>query len=77
MRTKGMLRQAGYEADREDGPPPASWTAPAAAAELASRSVPMSFSVVARVTMRPVEIDRRSAGIWLTRPSPTDNNEYV
>ena len=29
-------------------------------------------SVVARVTMRPVETDRSSAGIWLTRPSPTD-----
>ncbi len=33
-------------------------------------AVPMSASAVARVTIRPVETDISSAGIWVTRPSP-------
>ncbi len=36
-------------------------------------SEPMSASLVARVTMRPVETESSRAGIWETRPSPTDS----
>ncbi len=36
-------------------------------------SVPMSFSPVARVTIRPVATESSRAGIWDTRPSPTDS----
>ena len=38
----------------------------------ASTFVPRSSSEAARVTMMPVESDINNAGIWLTRPSPTD-----
>ena len=37
----------------------------------------MSPSVVARVTIRPVEIEMSRAGIWETRPSPMDSRLYV
>jgi hypothetical protein len=33
----------------------------------------MARSVVARVTIRPVDIDMSSAGICETSPSPTDS----
>ena len=35
-----------------------------------STSVPKSSSVLARVTMMPVEMERSRAGICETRPSP-------
>ena len=40
-------------------------------------SVPMSLSPVARVTIRPVATESSSAGIWETRPSPTESRLYV
>ncbi len=37
----------------------------------------MSPSLVDRVTIRPVATESSSAGIWETRPSPTDSRLYV
>ena len=36
-------------------------------------SEPMSSPPVARVTIRPVATERRSAGTWETRPSPMES----
>ena len=38
-------------------------------------AVPMSADAVARVTIRPVDTDISSAGIWVTRPSPMVSSE--
>ena len=49
---------------------PATYRARGWAAIWLATSVPMSSWVVARVTIRPVDTDISSAGIWETRPSP-------
>ena len=40
-------------------------------------SLPKEESEIARVTMMPVAVEIRSAGSWVTRPSPMEREMYV
>jgi hypothetical protein len=56
-------------------PKPAIWRAFLLPVICLTMSEPMSDSAALRVTTRPVATDSSSAGIWLTRPSPTVSSE--